>query len=187
MQHGKRSNGSMIRVCWTHPFVYVAHPLAVADSALPSQRQAPAPEQDTSLPSPIPSERATTTEHGNSPSLTQAHSPSQSSNSELVSPRVAASSSADNMGLPPHPWPPAPLAPGVDARSPKLANRAYDSVVSGMLVEAQHKYECLVFTEGAYPDLHTQIRWSFECWEAICSKCYERSPSGLEKTKNIET
>lgn len=76
----------------------------------------------------------------------------------------------DAMGLPPCPWPPAPLAPGTDATSPKLANRAYNSIVSGMLAEAQHKFKCLIFTEDTYLDIHTQIRWAFECWEAICSK-----------------
>ena len=69
---------------------------------------------------------------------------------------------------PPHPWPPAPLAPGVDPKSPRTANKAYDTVVAVMLTEAQHKFECLLFVEDAYPGIDTQIRWSFTCWEAIC-------------------
>lgn len=72
--------------------------------------------------------------------------------------------------LPAHPWPPAPLAPGVDPKTPKTANKVYDNIVATMLNEAQHKFECRLFVENAYPNLDTQIRWSIECWEAICAE-----------------
>ena len=39
-----------------------------------------------------------------------------------------------------------------------------------MLIEAQHRFEGLIFTEDAYPDLGTQIRWVFESWEGVCLK-----------------
>ena len=75
---------------------------------------------------------------------------------------------------PPHPWPLAPLAPGVDPKAPRTANKVYDTVVARMLTEAQHKFECLLFIEDAYPSIDTQIRWSIECWEMICvgTGCY---------------
>lgn len=72
--------------------------------------------------------------------------------------------------LPAHPWPPALLAPGVDPKAPKTANKVYDTVVAGMLTGAQHRFETLLFTENAYPDLDTQIRWSIECWETVCAE-----------------
>ena len=72
--------------------------------------------------------------------------------------------------LPAHPWPPAPLAPGVDAKTPKTANRVYESIVTTMLNEAQHKFECLLFVENAYPNLDTQIKWSIGCWENVCAE-----------------
>ena len=72
--------------------------------------------------------------------------------------------------LPAHPWPPAPLAPGVDAKTPKTANKVFDNVVANMLNEAQHKFECLLFVNNAYPGLDKQIKWSIECWEAICAE-----------------
>jgi hypothetical protein len=78
--------------------------------------------------------------------------------------------SSRSVELPAHPWKPAPLAPGVDPKVPKTANRVYDSVVAGMLTDAQHRFECLLFVENAYPDISIQIRWSFESWEEVCSK-----------------
>jgi len=43
-----------------------------------------------------------------------------------------------------------------------------------MLTKAQHSFECLLFVEDAYPAIGTQIRWSMECWESVCteSQCY---------------
>ena len=141
--------------------------LTVVNSALP-----PSPEHTQNVPpaSPIPLEHVGTLERGNSLSPTHDHSPSQSGNPVPASSGTATSSAADTTHLPPRPWPPAPLAPGVDAKAPKLVNRAYSIVVAGMLTEAQHRFECLVFVEDAYPDLNTQIWWAFECWEAVCSK-----------------
>ena len=72
--------------------------------------------------------------------------------------------------LPAHPWPPAPLTPGVDSKAPKTANKVYEPAVANMLNEAQHDFECLLFVENAYPDFDAQIRWSIESWEAICVK-----------------
>lgn len=37
-----------------------------------------------------------------------------------------------------------------------------------MLADAQHAFECLLFTKDAYPDLNTQVQWSYGCWEAVC-------------------
>ena len=37
-----------------------------------------------------------------------------------------------------------------------------------MLTDAQHRFECLLFVEDAYPAIDTQIRWSIECWESVC-------------------
>lgn len=71
------------------------------------------------------------------------------------------------MVLQAHPWPPAPLAPGVDQKAPRTVNKVYDSVVAGMLTEAQHGFECLLFVEDAYPGIDTQIWWSIECWEMV--------------------
>ena len=75
---------------------------------------------------------------------------------------------------PARPWPTAPLAPGVDSKTPKTANKVYDNMVATMLNEVQHKFECFLFVKNAYPDLDTQIGWSTECWETICtdSQCY---------------
>ena len=47
-------------------------------------------------------------------------------------------------------------------------NKVYNSVVAGMLTEAQHGFECLLFVEDAYPGIDTQIRWLIECWETVC-------------------
>lgn len=80
----------------------------------------------------------------------------------------ATSSHPDNK--PAHPWPTAPLAPGVDSRTAKTANKAYDTVTANMLNEAQHRFETKLFIENAYPDLETQVRWSMECWESACGE-----------------
>ena len=77
---------------------------------------------------------------------------------------------AHNRTVPAHPWPPAPLAPGVDAKAPRMANKVYSNIVSGMLTEAEHKFECLLFIENAYPDVGTQVNWSIKIWEEICIK-----------------
>lgn len=76
--------------------------------------------------------------------------------------------SPPSSAVPRHPWPPAPLAPGVDPKAPRTANRVYSSLVAGMLTEAQHKFECLVFIENAYPNIDMQIKWSIACWEQVC-------------------
>lgn len=100
--------------------------------------------------------------------------PSESGSNDLApsagSPRDANPGSSNAVQLPPLPWPPAPFAPGVDPAAPKTANRAYDTVVARMLAEAEHRFECLLFTENAYPDIDKQIQWSMECWEAVCIK-----------------
>jgi hypothetical protein len=70
--------------------------------------------------------------------------------------------------LPPHPWAPAPLAPGVDPKAYKIANKSYDTVISTMLKQAEHRFECFLFVDDAYPTVDTQIRWSTECWEDVC-------------------
>lgn len=72
--------------------------------------------------------------------------------------------------LPAHPWQPAPLAPGADPKAPRTANKAYNNVVAGMLTDAQHRFESLLFVEDAYPGIDKQIRWSIECWDAVCSE-----------------
>jgi len=139
----------------------------------PPQRQDALPQhQDPDpLPSPIPSD-TDAPECDNSP--VGVHSPappSQLSNPPLSSSRGAPlSESSKSTVLPAHPWPPAPLAPGVDPKAPRTANKVYDSVVAGMLTEAQHRFECLLFVEDAYPSIDMQIRWSIECWEMVCSE-----------------
>ena len=70
--------------------------------------------------------------------------------------------------LPTCPWPHAPLAPGMDPKAPRTANKVYNSAVVGMLTEAQHKFECLLFIKDAYPSIDTQVRWLSECWEMVC-------------------
>jgi hypothetical protein len=70
--------------------------------------------------------------------------------------------------LPDHPWLPAPLAPGMDPKAPRTANKVYDAIVAGMLTEAQHRFECLLFIEDTYPGIDKQVRWSISCWEAVC-------------------
>jgi hypothetical protein len=57
---------------------------------------------------------------------------------------------------------------GVDPKAPRTANKVYSSLVAGMLTEAQHKFEYLILTENAYPNVNTQVRWSIECWEQVC-------------------
>ena len=53
-------------------------------------------------------------------------------------------------------------------KTPQTANKVFDPVVSRMLHEAQHRFECLIFVDNAYPTIDTQIGWSTECWEAAC-------------------
>ena len=105
----------------------------------------------------------------NSP--TRIHSPgpapSQFGNPNPPSSNIA-TSSMTGMDPPDRPWPAAPFAPGVDAKTPKTANRVYIDIVASMLTEAQHKFECLVCTENAYPDISTQFNWAYKCWEAVC-------------------
>ena len=120
---------------------------------------------------PLDPERVATPEHGGS----GAHSPTPPNFSRPVSllPKCTE--------LPDHPWPPAPLAPGVDPKAPKTANRMYSSIVAGMLTESQHRFECHIFVDDAYPDLGTQIQWSFHCWELVCVK----SKNFFELTKEM--
>ena len=133
-------------ICTTHNSPGL-HP--ASDRALPSQRV----DQSASL---IPSEHGYSHESHALPSETGDPSQGPSGVTPLRS------------KLPPHPWPPAPLAPGVNPKAPKSANKVFETVVAAMLTEAQHKFECLLFVEDAYPGIDTQIRWSIECWEAIC-------------------
>ena len=70
--------------------------------------------------------------------------------------------------VPARPWPLAPLAPGVDATSPQRANKNFEITVAAMLKEAEHRFECRLFVDNAYPTLETQITWSIECWEEVC-------------------
>jgi|SRR5882757_5067045 len=135
-------------------------------SARPTQDRGspspPAPPEETGAPSPPPT-------HPNS--LTSTHSPTPApSQSSTTAPTPAVPRPTELAPqAPPRPWPPAPLAPGVDPKTPRTANKVYDAVVAGMLSQAQHKFECLLFTEDAYPNIDVQIRWSLECWEAVCS------------------
>ena len=137
----------------------------------PPSRHQDLPSQHRDLsPPPDPSERVTTPDI-NHPGRISPCSPTPllpSRNPPPSSPKAAPPPSQLTT-LPPHPWLPAPLAPGVDPKVPRTANRVYESVVASMLTEAQHKFECLLFVENAYPSIDTQIRWSIQCWEAVCA------------------
>jgi hypothetical protein len=99
-------------------------------------------------------------------------------------------SSMKRVEPPPTPWPTAPFAPGVDPKAQRKANKAYDSVVSNMLTEAQHKFELLLFVEDAYPKIDVQIRWSTECWRAVClesERYFHLSKDMMNLVRSIST
>ena len=139
----------------------------VSNRALPSQRQGPSSHREGPLPSPTPREPIATPEHINPSFGTHESSGTQSLQTDNPLPSPSHVNSLPPK-LPPRPWPSAPLAPGVDPKAPRMANKVYDTIVAGMLTEAQHKFECLLFVEDAYPGIDTQIRWSLTCWEETC-------------------
>jgi len=49
-----------------------------------------------------------------------------------------------------------------------MANKDFEGVVAAMLGEAGQRFECLLFIDNTYPTLETQMKWSMECWEAVC-------------------
>ena len=138
----------------------------------PQYRDLPSHRQDTPS-SPVPTERASTPEYISPVGTHSPVSPPQPGNPPPSLSRVI-SSRAKSAMVPARPWPPAPLAPGVDPKAPRTANKVFDAVVARMLTSAQHEFECLLVVEDAYPGIDTQIRWSMECWEIVCSdtKCY---------------
>lgn len=141
-------------------------------------------DEDAGSPPPTSSGHATSTpasERATSPPVASLPSPPSRRGNEPTP-----SSSRDD-SLPPRPWPPAPLAPGTDPKTPKTANKFYDKTVAGMLTDAQHAFECLLFTKDAYPDLSIQVRWSLGCWEAVCKSTktfYELSKDMLNLVRN---
>jgi len=138
------------------------------------QRHEPAQRQDTPL-LPIPSGHVNTPECIDSPVSVHSPSPPSQPGNPPPSPRARAISLRTTPAtVPARPWPPAPFAPGVDSKAPKTANKVFSSIVARMLTEAQHKFECLLFVEDAYPGIDTQVKWSIQCWETIClsTECY---------------
>ena len=138
-----------------------------------SQRQDPLPQHQDPPQHHNPSLALDLPEHIDTPEWVnppvRTHSPASSQSGNLPP------SSSKHAPPPPelptllaHPWPHAPLAPGTDPKAPRTANKVYDSVVVGMLTEAQHKFECLLFINNAYPNIDTQFRWSTKCWEMAC-------------------
>jgi hypothetical protein len=166
MQHDQKKIGHKGRIKVSHAYTLTPNSLiscTTGKGALPPQReglhQPPiatvsdnvnAPEQvdpPAGAHSPIPSSQA------RNPPMSSSHTtPLQSTSATL----------------PDRPWLTAPLAPGVDPKAPRTANKVYDPVVAGMLTEAQHRFECLLFVEDAYPAIDRQIRWSISCWETVC-------------------
>lgn len=137
------------------------------ESILSSQHQDPPERQDPS-PAPDLPKHVDTPECVATPVGAHSSTPSQSGNPPPSSSNDAPLGLPELRMLPTHPWPHAPLAPGMDPKAPRTANKVYNSAVAGMLTEAQHKFECLLFIEDAYPSIDTQVRWSSECWEMVC-------------------
>ena len=118
-------------------------------------------------PSPSPAHDEPDLEHVNTPAGSSAPGPSRNEGGVLP-PASNDSDVPPSPAMPAHPWDPAPFAPGVDSKTPKNANKVYDTAVASMLNEAEHQFECLLFVENAYPNLDTQIMWSSKCWENTC-------------------
>lgn len=155
---------------------------------MPPQRQDAPPQHQGPLPSPhIRSNRVNTPEHFDSPTgVRSPEPPSQPNNPPPSSSAVP----YKPVALPARPWPPAPLALGVDPKAPKTANKVYDSVVASMLTKSQHQFECLLFVKDAYPGIDTQIQWSIECWETVCSEtrcCYALSKEMMSLVRDTHT
>jgi len=132
------------------------------------QHQDPSPQRQLLPAAPVPPDYLGTPEHVSLSTGTCSPVPPSRSNDTPSSSR-GAPPPPKPMVLPPHPWQPAPLAPGVDPKAPRTANKVFDSVVAGMLTKAQHRFECLLFVEDAYPTIDVQIQWSIKCWETVCS------------------
>ena len=49
---------------------------------------------------------------------------------------------------------------------PKAAN--YDDSVDKMLLNAMHKYACLILTTDAFPDNVKQTQWAEATWNTAC-------------------
>lgn len=106
--------------------------------------------------------------HGENSDNPDAESPELTSSPRLTPLFIPPPQRNDLPDLPPQPWSPAPLAPGVDLDSSIETNNDYDEPVATMIGEAQRKIECLLFVEDAYPSIRTLITWSFTCWEKTC-------------------
>jgi uncharacterized protein DUF6532 len=63
--------------------------------------------------------------------------------------------------------PPTPFHPGY---SPGAKPRAvdYNDSVDKMLLNAVHKYACLILTTDAFPDDVMQVQWAEATWNAAC-------------------
>ena len=153
---------------------------------VPENRNIPSAPKNRNVLPPTPD----SPEHASPDSPTiGAHSPTPPS--QLTSPSPGFSRGAPLRPTlataPARPWMPAPLAAGVDPKTPRTANKVYSTAVAGMLNEAQHKFECLLFIEDAYPNIDTQIKWSIECWEEVCSdnrQYFELSKEMLSLVRN---
>ena len=127
----------------------------VQDSPLHHRDGSPSPSQSPERVASDPIATPRNTSSGAHADANHPPSPEGSSSDASVDP------------TPPHPWPPAPI---VDPNATPTTNRAYDKVVVGLLTDAQHRFECLVFVRDAYPDINKQVRWAYQCWEDVCVK-----------------